>query len=68
MAARVDSGNAGLAQPHADRMTQVVNPEAVQPDVRIVSQRAERAARIFRLDVNSRSSGAARLPNLKGEP
>jgi hypothetical protein len=31
MSARVDSGNAGLAQPHADRMTPVVNPEAVQP-------------------------------------
>jgi hypothetical protein len=33
----------------------------------IVSQRAERAAGILRLEVNSRSSGAARL-NLKGEP
>lgn len=40
----------------------------VAADVGIVPQRAERTARILRFEVESRSSGAARLPNLKGEP
>jgi len=43
-------------------------PPGVAADLRILSQRAGRAAHILRFEANSGSSGAARLRSLKGEP